>query len=305
MQKLENLEITKVAFVPEGDNKKANVLLFKSKPQEDNSAVGLTNDEESILKRVLLAFGKALGFEKGESAKDPDAEGKPQDNPDDTGKDTGDQNTNTQKGVEDMKIDKSKLTPEELAQLEAIEKKAGIQETGPAGAGEGGNGGEDSAAGDVNKNKEPDNNSGDTNEGGDGDIYKGLHPAVAAELKALRKRADEAEDREMLEVAKKYELLGKKPEELAKTLKTLKAAGGSAYDDMIGILNESLSTVEKSGAFGEIGKKGNGKQEDAWSQIEKKATEIQKNAPTLTWNQAVDKACEQNPDLVAEYENNR
>lgn len=34
MQKLENLEITKVAFVPEGDNKKADVLLFKSKPAE-------------------------------------------------------------------------------------------------------------------------------------------------------------------------------------------------------------------------------------------------------------------------------
>ena len=212
--------------------------------------------------------------------------------------------TKTTKGVdEDMKIDKSKLSPEQLAQLEEIEKVAGIQEeTEPA-------------AGGVAKSTEPaatepaapaaTEPAPATEPAGNEDIYKGLHPAVAAELKALRKRADEAEDRELAEVAKKYEIIGKKPEELVPLFKSLKAAGGSAYDDMIGVLDASLATVEKSGAFSEIGKSTGGTQPDAWAQIEKHAEAIQKSAPTLTWNQAVDKACEQHPDLVAEYEKNR
>ena len=199
-----------------------------------------------------------------------------------------------------MKIDKSKLTPEELAQLEAIEKKAGVQkdDTPPA-------------AEDVNKGTEKKDDTQPTekaapaaeDEGGE-DIYKGLHPAVAAELKELHKRADAAEERELTEVAKKYEILGKKPEELAKTLKTLKAAGGTAYDDMIGVLDASLASVEKSGAFNEVGKSRSG-QPDAWTQIEKHAEDIMKAAPAMNRAQAIEKACEQHPELVAEYEQNR
>lgn len=315
MQRLENLEITKVAFVPEGDNKRADVLLFKSKPEEkkpveksDDATIAVTEKEANVIKRVLLAIGKALGFTEDESATppagDPTAEDQqpaaPDNNP--AGGDTGDQTNKSKKGVDtDMKIDKSKLTPEELAQLEAIEKKAGVQEDDNT-----------PAADDVNKGTEKKDDAQSTekaapaasdSEGGE-DIYKGLHPAVAAELKELRKRADAAEERELTEVAKKYEILGKKPEELAKTLKTLKAAGGTAYDDMIGVLDASLASVEKSGAFNEVGKSRSG-QPDAWDQIEKHADDIMKAAPTMTRAQAIEKACEQHPDLVAEYEQNR
>ena len=81
------------------------------------------------------------------------------------------------------------------------------------------------------------------------DIYKGLHPAVAAELKSLRKARDESEEREITAIAKKYEVIGKKSEELVPTLKSLKAAGGTAYQDMIGVLDMAVEAVEKSGAF--------------------------------------------------------
>ena len=73
---------------------------------------------------------------------------------------------------------------------------------------------------------------------------------------------------------------------------------------MIGILDASLAAVEKSGAFREIGKSGSGTP-DAWAQIEKHADEILKAAPTMTRAQAIDKACDQHPELVAEYEQNR
>lgn len=308
MQKLENLEITKVAFVPEGDNKKADVLLFKGKPTDPEQSPNGGDSDLNVIKRVLLAIGKALGFDKAEST-DPENEGDPTaDNqqkdpaPKTTAENDPGDTSKSKKGVEkDMKFDKSKLTPEEIATLEALEKKAGIQED------------DDPAADGVEKGTETqptekaapaDGAASSAGTSADDDIYKGLHPAVAAELKELRKRADAAEERELTEVAKKYEILGKKPEELAKTLKTLKAAGGSAYDDMISVLDASLASIEKSGAFSEVGKSRSG-QPDAWNQIEKHADDIMKAAPTMTRAQAIEKACEQHPELVAEYEANR
>ena len=196
----------------------------------------------------------------------------------------------------DMKIDKSKLSPEELATLDTIEKKAGISEDTTT------------ATDPVAKAAEPAPTTpavGDTD-----DIYKGMHPAVAEELRNLRKFREETEDREILAVAKKYELLGKKPEELAPVLKSLKAAGGTAYADMIGILDANLAVIQASPAFNEIGKRGgNGAPvndaDAAWAQIEKKAEEIRKAAPAMTCAEAIDKACIDNPDLVHQYEANR
>lgn len=231
---------------------------------------------------------------------------KPAEKPETTPKE-GDQDTIDKEGdCKDMKIDKSKLSAEELAALEAIEKKAGIPEETPAPAAPVSN----TDPGAVAKSAEPTPAPAATPAGDTDDIYKGMHPAVAEELKNLRKFREETEDREILAVAKKYELLGKKPEELAPVLKSLKAAGGTAYADMIGVLDANLAVVQASPAFTEIGKRGGtgapvSDADAAWAQIEKHAEEIRKSAPTLTYAQAIDKACEQNPDLVQQYENNR
>ena len=221
--------------------------------------------------------------------------------------DEGEQDTIDKEGdCKDMKIDKSKLSAEELAALEAIEKKAGIAEETPAPAVPAAN----TDPGAIVKSAEPTPAPAAAPAGDTDDIYKGMHPAVAEELKNLRKFREETEDREIMSVAKKYELLGKKPEELAPVLKSLKAAGGTAYADMIGVLDANLAVVQASPAFTEIGKRGGTGSpvcgaDAAWAQIEKKAEEIRKSVPTLSYAQAIDKACEQNPDLVQQYENNR
>ena len=92
-----------------------------------------------------------------------------------TNDDTVVNKSNSAKGENaDMKIDKSKLSPEELATLDAIEKKAGIPEDTPA-----------TTTDPVAKAAEPAPTTpaaGDTD-----DIYKGMHPAVAEELRNLRK----------------------------------------------------------------------------------------------------------------------
>lgn len=223
------------------------------------------------------------------------------------------------KGEERMSnIDKSKLTPAERAFLEEIEKRCGTEDAGgtpsadiatpggaqvpasePAGAG---------MAKSVSQppaSQAPADHTADNNDAED--IYKGLHPLVAAELQRLQKRADEADEKELTEIAKKYEIIGKKPEELVPVLKSLKAAGGSAYTDMIGILDASVEAVNKSSMFTEIGKSGGygGSEPDAWCKIEKKADEIQVANPDMSRQVAIDKACQQNPQLVHEYENGR
>lgn len=209
------------------------------------------------------------------------------------------------KGEETM-IDKSLLTPAERAFFEDIEKRcsvdpAAVDKADPKGK-KAGEGEEEEET--TEKGCKPDvKKSAPASE----DIYAGLHPIVAAELQRLQKRADEADEKELTDIAKKYEIIGKKPEELVPVLKSLKNAGGSAYTDMIGILDASVEAVSKSSMFTEIGKSGGygGSEPDAWSKIEKKADEIQVANPDMNRQAAIDKACQQNPQLVHEYESGR
>lgn len=212
------------------------------------------------------------------------------------------------KGEETM-IDKSLLTPAERAFFEDIEKRCSADPDAVGKADTQGKKTDDEdGEGDAAKKdgKKPDIKKAAPVAGTE-DIYAGLHPIVAAELQRLQKRADEADEKELTDIAKKYEIIGKKPEELVPVLKSLKNAGGSAYTDMIGILDASVEAVSKSSMFTEIGKSGGygGSEPDAWSKIEKKADEIQVANPDLNRQAAIDKACQQNPQLVHEYENER
>lgn len=228
---------------------------------------------------------------------------------------------NKPKGEEETMIDKSLLTPAELAFFEDIEKRCSVDPSTVGKANTGG--GKTNTSG--NANDDDDEEEEETAKGGAGcgsggkkkpgvkksaseeDIYAGLHPAVAAELQRLQKRADEADEKELTEIAKKYEIIGKKPEELVPVLKSLKNAGGTAYADMISVLDASVEAVSKSSMFTEIGKSGGygGSEPDAWTKIEKKADEIQTANPNMSRAAAIDAACQQNPQLVHEYENGR
>lgn len=191
----------------------------------------------------------------------------------------------------EMKINKSKLTPEELAFYDAIVKKAGEPEENQPDV--------DNGTGDIGKAKEkaPSDKLADT--------LKALPVEVRDLLTDLQKRADAAEDREMTEVAKKYEILGKKPEELAPVLKNLKKNSPEGYEATINALDQAVEATKASGMFGEIGKRGvTGQNGNAWAQIEKKAADIRKSNPAMEYHESIDVACQQNPDLVHEYENN-
>ena len=165
---------------------------------------------------------------------------------------------------EEMKIDKSRLTPGELAFLESIEKRYGTGETGGTGDVPTGAQGQQAAAAtlveamqqasgtQVAKSVPPEvpvraaSTQAPAQPVAAEDIYKGLHPAVKAELEELKKFREDAEERELTEIAKKYAIIGKKEEELVPMLKGLRAAGGTAYQDMVAILDQAVDTVEKS-----------------------------------------------------------
>ena len=217
-----------------------------------------------------------------------------------------------------LKIDKSKMTAEERAAYEDIVKKYAVDPE------------KEEKTGDAKKVKPEDNldeveeeetekkkpctKSAAPIDGGAGsgtgseDVYKGLHPAVRAELEALKKYREDAEARELMEVAKRYEIIGKKPEELVPTLKALKAAGRNAYADMIGTLDATVAAVEKSGIFTEFGKSysGGGSTTVAKSAAEGKIDTIAKSYvekdPSMSMAAAVAKAWENHPELMADYE---
>lgn len=241
-------------------------------------AVSVEHMQETV-DRLGGMIEKATGKPQPPETEDPEQEGG-ETPPEDNGK------TKTKKfigGETDMKFNEANMTATDRMAFEELKKRYGVEDGAEGAQGATGQ----QAAGE--------------------DIYKGLHPLVAAELIALRKQADAAQEEKLYNVAKKYEIIGKKPEELVPTLKALQAAGGTAYDDMIGVLDGAVAAVEKSGLFGEVGKRGVGATggTDAWSQIEKKAEEIRKSNATLSYAESIDAACVQNPDLVHEYEATR
>ena len=237
-------------------------------------------------------------------------------------------NKENQKGEVDMgKIDKSRLTGAERAFLEDIEKRCAAEEPGTGE--EPGSVEKKTSAGDGTKQEgagkqEEDAvtkalqalglGTGTQQAEGHEDIYKGLHPALKAEFEALRKFREDTEEKELREVAKSYEIIGKKEEELYPVLKSVKAAGTEAYSQLITVLDGVKAAVEKSGVFSEIGKSGHSAPgmvppvqqaaaaTSAETRIEGIAKGYMKKEPAMSYLDAVAKAWEDNPDLLAEYD---
>jgi len=191
------------------------------------------------------------------------------------------------KESKDMKIDKSKMTPEELGVIAELEKKYGLLDEPATG---------DSSNFDVRR----------------GESVDGLHPEVmkaldeaelvrkaqAAEIELLKKTIEM--DR-LITFAKKYELIGRKPDELAPKLYDLKKAGGTIYNDYVALLEDNLALVKKSRLFGEIGKNTSGSL-NAGDEINANAADIRKNSNISTY-EAITKAFEDNPELAMQYDN--
>lgn len=117
---------------------------------------------------------------------------------------------------------------------------------------------------------------------------------------------EEQQMKEQVELAKKYDILGQKHEELGKQLYDLKKSDETLYKTCISMLDSQLALIEKSPLFAEIGKSGhsggnyNGLH-GAEAKADAKAQEIMKADPNISYTAAIAKAWE-DPALVAEYD---
>lgn len=207
------------------------------------------------------------------------------------------ENQEERRGEEEMKIDKSRFTAEELATYEELIAKGKVEDEDVPPAEEKEEKKEEVEEEVVEKEEKCEKSA--------NPIEKALHE----EMEALRKNIADMEKanemKEMAEIAKKYAPLGKKEEELAETLYEMKKSSQETYDQYVQLLDENLSMVEKSGMFAEIGKSGaEGKYvgSNAEAKIEAAAAEIRKSNEGLSYYEAVEKAWEENPELAAEYE---
>lgn len=293
-KKLKDLEITKVDFVDEGANQRADIKLYKKKDATNPIVAIPLSETESVGKRLLSAIGKVLGInaeevQKGAGAQtfgekitevsrqkivdeiwsvcyalqsslasivnDEELDG---DNAaglmeqslsefDDIlktaiadwskGKNSvikksnvlvledlegmkafrdtlsgyiEKANQNQEGELEEMlKIDKSKMTPEERVAYDAIVEKYATEEKPVEKAKVDPEENEDDIIDEEDPKKKKDCKKSHEEHGNGDDVYKNLHPAVKAEIESLKKFREEAEDRELMGVAKSMRLLVK------------------------------------------------------------------------------------------------
>lgn len=217
----------------------------------------------------------------------------------------------------DMKFDKSKMTPAERAMLEQFEKNYGMEdnaataaEVQPAAPSMGAvieatmKSAFAAATQQAQAQAQASAPAAPAAADDGGDIYKGMSPEMKAEFESLKKFKEDTEDAALHAVAKGYEIIGKKEEDLFPVLKALKQTNQTAYDQMVATLDSAKAAVEKSGVFGEIGKSGTGsaQQGGALKEAESKAAELMKSKNGLTWAQAIDQVLQADPELAKRYE---
>lgn len=290
--KLKNLTVKKVDFVDEGANPEAHIKIVKRNVAEEKKQETEEN-ELGIWKRLASFIGKALGMKQEEIVGTMEEVEKEEGS---SSLEKVKTNHEEEKGEKrEMKIDKSKMTPAERAMLEEFEKKYGSdsvkEETVQTERKEES---KDSFIGqEVEKNKENKQ---------DEDIYKGLNPELVNEIKSLKKYKADKEEQELNEIAKRYEIIGRKPEELVPLFKSLKINGG--YEEMVAILDETVAVLENAGTFDEIGKRGTdlGSGTEAIAKLKTKASELRKTRPELTEAQAMDEVLLSDDELRAELD---
>lgn len=117
---------------------------------------------------------------------------------------------------------------------------------------------------------------------------------------ALEKKVEELqksmEIKDLQNIAKKYEPLGKKTDELAETLYSMKKnAGEEVMKEYVAVLDTALTEHNNSSLFKEIGS--NQSFAKGTTSLNAAVVEIMKADPSLTRNQAIVKAYETNPEL--------
>lgn len=293
--KLKNLEVTSVDFVNAGANPLAKISIFKKADGEKNSSenviskfaksIGVTEKDftDALISSLTAAVEK---FQKSDEINQPavndDDEEKNEpivDNPDDDPEKKVDEEfaKSDKKEVEEKSMNENdlrkKLDAVQLAAIESIEKSYGVhihlEPTGAIDAAVGTENPTESAPPPVEeKSVEKSSDVEKSDEKAD------LTTALAQVVKNLQGQVEKAADKEFVELAKKYEILGLKAEELAPMLKQAKRTDPTLYETAVTVMDGAVAAIEPM--FSEVGKRGAGFIGDAKTQVERMASEIRK-----------------------------
>lgn len=245
--------------------------ITKSLEISDVKLEALEKSRDRLDEIIKAAKGENVEGGDGEKLKrflgddeDPDEDDdfEPEDTEDDP-EDSEDKNIKLKKGEDTMPtIDVEKMSPEDRATLEAIAKKYEAAETDPGKPEE------------VQKSEE-------------------MHPEVKKALDEVAELKKSMEMEKLENIAKKYEAIGKKADELAPKLYELKKAGESHYNDYVAILDEMVTASANSEIFKEFGSGGKAGATD----LDGVVAELRKSMPEATQAELVVKAFELNPNL--------
>lgn len=159
---------------------------------------------------------------------------------------------------------------------------------------------------DANANKEDTTKRTDI----DGQVQEAVNKAMEGVTKnftsMMEKIMEPIQQKSLEEVAKKYELLGTKAEDLVPVLKSMKETSDEAYNNFIASMDNNLAVIQKSGLFEEIGKSGGAhtgnNDTEGVAKMNAKVAEIKKSMPNLTDAQAQDIVMQNDPELRAMFD---
>lgn len=195
-----------------------------------------------------------------------------------------------------VKIDKSLLTQEEQAQYDTLIAKATVKPDANEGQGEDGSGEGQTGTDGVQK-------AANSAEGEGKTVTKTADTIMQSTIARMEAIEKNIEMTQFTAIAKKYAPIGEKEQELAEVLYGLSKSDKKAYDSFVAVLDRNLELAKNSGLFTEIGKSGSSTAGGSVeAKIETKAAELMKSDPNLNHTEAIAKAWQQSPDLIAEYE---
>lgn len=311
-QKLKGVKMTSVDLVKRGANQEADIALYKSADYGEMGPIEKSvdrldfyndtlseafygimksdiSDEEKqeLLQKSLREYSETVSQD---IIKACGKKVKKEDDPydyyeDDDELDFPIKPTKKKESEDDMKIDKSLLTPEEAKTLDHLLAKAAPEE----------------------KKKPPFIPAKDEEEDEE------MNPAIKKALEDLDVLKKNYEMKEIENVAKKYEVLGQDSAKLTETLYNLKKSGEANYNAYTAVLDQQLDLVTKGGLFSEIGKSagyggaayGMVSKSGAQGKIEAIAKKYVEADPAMSYEIALGKAWEENPEIAMEYENER
>lgn len=197
--------------------------------------------------------------------------------------------------TESMNIDKSKMTAEDLKVFEALIMKY-ASDPDPD---------KPKPGNDVAKNNQDPEPAPTSEPAIEPDILKALKAQIKANNDAIEKMKEDALTSGMEAVAGKYELIGKKKEELVPVLKAMKKAGDEVFKAYIDALDAEYDMQKNSGLLDEIGKSTSGGKTggDPNRKWIAKAQELLKSNPGMTLAKAMDQVALEDDELRAEIEN--